>query len=1351
MKPIPRVSRRLAGRIAALATPLFALVLTLALTVPAGASGAAQTDASTSCPWLNQSLPVGQRVQMLMGQMTLADKVNMVTGAGFSEPYVFYISAIPSLCIPAIGEEDGPVGVGDGLTGVTQMPSAVSLAATFDASLATQYGQVVGSEERGKGAMVDLGPTVNTDRDPRWGRSFEAYTEDPYLNAAMAVADINGVQSQDEMAQVKHLAVYNQETNRNTPADNAIVSTRALHEIYLPAFWAATQEANASSVMCAYSTINSQAACQNDYLMQDTLNQRWGFPGFVTSDYQATHSTVQSANAGNDQEMPAPQYYGSALQSAVQSGQVSMATLNDMVSRILTEMFKFNEFNNPPTGSTSATVTTPANQAVSTAVAAAGTVLLKNAGGTLPLSADGAGTVAVIGPAASASPTDTGGGSAYVTSTFNVTPLQGIQAAAGQGTTVQYAQGLPTDTSLTPIPSSDLTPAYHSTNYGQTYTGTLTAPETGTYVLAFRNPGNYTATNLSLDGKTILANPGTPPVHTYSVGVDLQAGQTYTLQLSGGGPSANLSWATPSELAPGIEQAVAAAKSASTAVVVVSDDTESEAADRASLNLPSAQNELISAVAAANPHTVVVIDAGAPVVMPWLDQVASVVDAWYPGESNGTALAEVLFGTVDPSGHLPVTFPTDLSQVPASSPSQFPGVNGQVQYSEGIDVGYRYYDANNETPLFPFGYGLSYTNFRFSGLSVTPQSYENGTSNPGATSCGCNGQSSHLVTVSATVTNTGPVAGSEVAQLYLSDPAVAGEPPRQLKGFQKVTLQPGQSTTVHFTLTGHDLSYWNDEANGWVVPDGQFGVYVGDSSTLANLPLQGGFTVSRSVGARYATIQAPSVVSPGSTATVTASLVNDGDYAMPQAQFTLKAPAGWTVSSPAPVTIEPGQTVTEHFQVAVPAGAKPGDQILTASVTPLTGSPGDRTSLVEASATVAVPYTSLAAAYNNAGISDDSNEAAANYDGVGDSFSAQALAAGTPTALTPGQQVTIDGTTFTWPTAASGTPDNVVTGGQTVELSGSGTDLGFLGASQNGVASGTVTVHYTDGSSQSSNLNMADWYSDSPAVGNQLLTTTSSWNFQNNPLGSHPVSIYFGSVPLQQGKQVASVTLPILNNAGGTTAMHIFAMATGTGTPTIGAPYSSLAAAYDNAGISDNSNPAAANFDGTGDSFSAQALAAGTPTALTAGGQATFGGTTFTWPSVVGAPNDVIADGQTIDLSGSGTDLGFLGASAFGAASGTGTITYTDGSTQQYSLVMTDWYNNAPVAGDQIATTTTSWNFTSSTQVTHPVSIYFASVPLQAGKTVASVTLPTVSATVGNGVTAMHIFAMAIGSGTPTG
>jgi beta-glucosidase len=814
---------------------------------PASATGTSRSAADAACPWLNNSLSVSQRTSMLLAKMTLADKINMVTGAGTSSPYVFYITAIPSLCIPAMGQEDGPNGVGDGLTGVTQLPAGVSLAATFDPSLASQYGKVIGSEERGKGAMVNLGPTVNIDRDPRWGRSFEAFTEDPYLNSSLAVSEIDGVQSTGEMSQVKHFAVYNQETNRNTAADDAIVSDRAMHEIYFPAFQAATVQAKAASVMCSYSTINGEYACQNTYLY-NTLDQRWGFPGFVESDYGATHSTVASADAGLDQEQPSAVFYGPALEAAVNSGQVALSTVNEMVTRILTELFRFNEFNNPPAGSLTATVTTPAHQAVSAAVAEAGTVLLKNSRATLPLKASG-GSVAVIGPAASAAPIYTGGGSARVTSTFNVTPLQGIQAAAGSGTSVSYTQGLPTDTSLSAIPSSALTPAYAPTGFGGTYTGTLTAPETGTYVLAFENPcGCYTSVDLTLDGTELLDNPGTPPVSTYSVGVNLVAGQTYTLQLAGGGESANLSWATPSDLAPGIADAVTAAKAAKTAVVVVSDDTETEAADRPSLNLPSAQNELISAVAAANPNTVVVVDAGAPVVMPWLSQVASVVDAWYPGESNGTALAAVLFGQVDPSGHLPVTFPTGLSQVPASTPAEFPGVNGQVLYSEGIDVGYRYYDANNETPMFPFGYGLSYTKFAFSHLVVTPQAVQNRTSNSGPTSCLCNGQSGTQVRVSATVTNTGRVAGSEVVQLYLGDPAAAGEPPRQLKGFQRISLRPGQSTTVHFSLSGHDLSYWSDAANGWVVPTGGFSVDVGDSSALANLPLQGGFTVTRSVG-----------------------------------------------------------------------------------------------------------------------------------------------------------------------------------------------------------------------------------------------------------------------------------------------------------------------------------------------------------------------------------------------------------------------------------------------------------------------------------------------------------------------
>ncbi|HEV2372681.1 MAG TPA: glycoside hydrolase family 3 C-terminal domain-containing protein [Streptosporangiaceae bacterium] len=798
-----------------------AALTVLSFMVP-GSGAFAHAQAAT-CPWLNQSLSVSHRVQMLMSNMTLSNEITMVEGQGNGQPYVFYMAAQPSLCIPAMGLEDGPLGVGDGLTGVTELPAAVSLAATFDPSLASQYGQVIGSEEWGKGAAVNLGPTINIDRDPRWGRSFEAFTEDPYLNGAMGVAEIDGVQSTGEMSQVKHFAAYNEETNRNTSADNVIVSDRTLHEIYLPGFQAAVQQAKAASVMCAYSMINNNFACENPYLEGSVLRDLWGFPGFVTSDYAALHGTMGSVD-GTDMEQPFSQFFGSTLQNDVQSGTIPKSVVDTMVSRILTEMFQFNLFNNPPTGNTGDTVTTPAHQAVATQVAEEGTVLLKNSGGTLPISASNGGTVAVIGPAASPSPTDAGGGSAYVTAPFHVTPLQGLQSAAGSGTSIVYKQGLPTDTSLPAVPSSQLSPGYTS---GSSYSGTLTAPQTGTYVLAVTNTCScYTPTTLSLNGTPLLVNPGTPPVSTYSASVSLKAGQSYSVNISGN--SSAFTWGTPSALAPGINAAVAAAKSASTAVVVVSDDTESEAADRPDLNLSSAQNELVSKVAAANPHTVVVVDAGAPVSMPWRSHAAAIVDAWYPGESNGTALASVLYGNTDPGGHLPVTFPTSLSQVPASTPAQWPGTNGTVQYSEGLDVGYRSYDAQNKTPMFPFGYGLSYTSFSYSGLNVT--------ANPSA----------NTATATATVTNTGSVAGSDVAQLYLGDPPSAGEPPRQLKGFQRVTLSPGQSTTVTFSLTSRDLSYWNDSNASWVVPSGTFQVWVGDSSALANLPLQGSFAVNGS-------------------------------------------------------------------------------------------------------------------------------------------------------------------------------------------------------------------------------------------------------------------------------------------------------------------------------------------------------------------------------------------------------------------------------------------------------------------------------------------------------------------------
>ena len=898
---------------------LGALVLGLAPlgSARAQSSAAAPVGNPSQCPWLNSSLPIGSRVQLIMQKMTVADEILMVEGQGTSEPYVFYMAGNSKLCMPPLGEEDGPNGVADGLKNVTQLPAGVSLAATFSRSLAEQYGTVIGAEQASKGSAVDLGPTVNIDRDPRWGRSFESLSEDPKLTAEIGSAEIIGIQSQRVMAQVKHFDAYNQEINRNTAADDVIVSDRVLHEIYEPAFRTAIRQAQAASVMCAYSSVDGFYSCQDRQLLTGVLRNQWNFQGFVTSDYGAIHD-LSAATAGTDQEQPFSTYFGATLQAAVNSGTVPRAVLNSMVEPILTEMFRFHFFDNPPSGSTSATATTSAHVALSNTVAEDGTVLLRNQGSLLPLGAGS--TIAVIGPAAGPQATTGGGGSAHVVPTSPVTPLAGIQAAAG-GSSVTYAQGLPTDSELTAIPAADLSTAYSGTGYGGSYSATLTAPETGTYIIGFTNPcGCYAAANLSINGTQVISNPGTPPVATYSAAIQLTKGQTYSLSLTG--ETSNLAWATPSGIAPGLAAAASAAKAAKVAVVVVADDTETEAADRPNLSLPSAQDELISAVASANPHTVVVIQAGAPVTMPWINQVQSVLDTWYPGETDGTALAGILFGAADPSGHLPVTFPMSLADVPASTPAQFPGTNNQVQYSEGLLVGYRWYDSKGTQPLFPFGYGLSYTHFTYSNLQLAQYQVDGVTP----------------IEVSATVTNDGNVAGSDAAQLYLGMPAATGEPPRKLVDFQRVTLAPGQSTVVHFAISPRDEWWWN--TNGWDETAGDYSVYVGDSSALADLPLTARYTMTRSIGARHVGVTSPRPLHAGTTTTVQVTLGGGGNETLNLVQLGLSAPDGWSVvplASPYRNNVGPGEVVTEQFAVTPPAGAVPQFATLygTANFAPL--------------------------------------------------------------------------------------------------------------------------------------------------------------------------------------------------------------------------------------------------------------------------------------------------------------------------------------------------------------------------------------------------------------------------------
>jgi beta-glucosidase len=890
------------------------------------------------CPWLNPHLPIAKRVAMVMKKMTIADELKMVAGNNSMKPYAGNIVGVPALCIPTLTLEDGPNGVGDGLTGVTNLPSGASLAATFSRKLAYEYGRVIGEEQAGKGSDVDLGPTVNIDRDPRWGREFESFSEDPMLAGALGAAEIHGIQSEGVIAQVKHFDVYNQETNRNTPQDAITISQRAMHEIYMPAFRAALRKGKVGSLMCAYSTVNGYYSCENHFLLTDVLRGEWNFDGFVTSDWLAIHN-ISAAQAGSDMEQPLNRYFGAALQKEVANGTIHRAVLNTMVERILYQMFRFHLMDHPLSGSTGAMVTTSAHQAMSTKVAAEGTVLLKNDDHLLPLAVSE--NIAVIGPAASAQVTYGGGGSAHVTSSSTITPLAGIEAAAS-GSNVRYAQGLPTNAELTPIPAADLSKPYTGLPFGGSYSATLTAPETGTYIFGFTNSCNcYSVASLAINGRTLLNNPGTPPVKTYSAAFHMNKGQTYNLTLTGPAPmmgmsakqlkkllagaspkkrksyekmmqqmksgaSSQLLWATPSTVQADIAKAVEAAKSAKVAVVVVADDTETEGADRPDLRLPSAQSELVSAVAKANPYTVVVVQAGAPVAMPWLDRVPALLDTWYPGQTNGAALANVLFGKVNPSGHLPVTFPVKLADVPAASPERFPGVGGKVDYAEGVLVGYRWYDAKHIQPMFPFGFGLSYTHFRYGDLQVSEHEVDGVTP----------------IHVSARVTNDGHVKGTDVAQIYLGLPASTGEPPRKLVGFRRVTLGPGESKVIHFTITPRDEWWWGQK--GWDESAGTYPIYVGDSSALTNLPLTAQYEMKQAIGDRQVTVSAPGAFKAGTRTVVSVSLSAGGNETLHGVHLSLKAPGGWQVEPLGPSSdgdVASSQVLTEKFSVTPPSDA----------------------------------------------------------------------------------------------------------------------------------------------------------------------------------------------------------------------------------------------------------------------------------------------------------------------------------------------------------------------------------------------------------------------------------------------
>ena len=648
------------------------------------------------------------RARQIVSQMTLDEKISQMHGTGTKQQFRIVVG-VPRLGIPDLLVTNGPAGFGPAGPGhegkATALPAPISLAATWDVDAARKYGVVAGSEAVDYGNTFLEAPDINIARIPQNGRTFEAYGEDPFLVSRMAVANIEGIQSQGIIANVKHYAANNQETSRGSVS--AGIDERTLREIYLFAFEASVREAHVASVMGAYNRVNGTYCCENEILLNQILKKEWGFDGFVSSDFGAVHDTVPTVMNGLDLEMPTGQYLGASLQAAVGNGTVPVAVIDEHLVRRFRTMMKLGVWDQLPVHKP---VPEKENGAIALRLAEEGTVLLRNENNLLPLSAESLKSVVLIGPYATHAMTG-GGGSSQVNALYKVTPLEGLQNRLGAGVSV-----------------------------------TLN------------------------DGKDIAG-------------------------------------------------AVAAAKAADVAILMVG-YKQSEGSDTSGA-LDGAQDDLVAAVADANPRTIVVLKTGSVVLMPWLAKVPAIVEAWYPGEEDGNVVAAILFGDYNPSGKLPLTFPKSLADVPAHTPEQYPGVGPHnktvAAYSEGVMVGYRWYDAQKIEPLYPFGYGLSYTTFDYRNLKLSAKSLS---------------AAAPALTVDFDIANTGKRAGAEVAEVYVGLPSLPDvpQPPCQLKGFARVQVDPGQTAHAQVTLDARAFSYWDVATHGWKVAPGDYQIVVGASS-----------------------------------------------------------------------------------------------------------------------------------------------------------------------------------------------------------------------------------------------------------------------------------------------------------------------------------------------------------------------------------------------------------------------------------------------------------------------------------------------------------------------------------------
>ncbi len=796
---------------------------------------------------------VASRADALLARLTLDEKVALLAGRD-----MWSTVALPRVGLPSIFVADGPNGLRcNESEPTTVFPVGVAMGATWNPDLIRDAAAAMGREARAKGVHVLLGPNINIQRTPLGGRNFETYSEDPHLAGELAVAFVEGVQSEGVGTSVKHYAANNQEHERLNSSSN--VDERTLREIYLPAFEAAVTRARPATVMAAYNRVNGTFMSEHPWLLTEVLKTEWGFDGAVVSDWGAVHSTGAVA-AGLDLEMPGPaRYFGQKLVDAAEAGEVPLAAIDAAARRMLVLIIGALD------GTGEGALNTPAHQALSQRIAEEAIVLLKNADEILPLRADALKRVAVIGPNADEAIIQ-GGGSAHAIPFHEVTPLDGLRDLLGDAVELVHAPGVDNEPIVPLIDRRFLSPdrnrsaqglaaRYHASD---DLSGPVIRQGTEAYLHKFGFPRDVTAANagtfsarwsgflwpdrsgdyevviehvtmrgtvgqVRIDGVPVAGHLAPEPFTFVDVvkmsrgrgAVTLEAGRCYPIEIDYAtrGDRFQLFRVGLRKPAGTIDEAVAAAARSDVALVFVgvSRSTDSEGYDRADMELHGEQNALVEAVAAANPNTIVVLQNGGPMTLPWLGRVKGLMTAWLPGQEGGHAIARALLGQVNPSGKLPHTMPRRLEDNPTYI--HYPGTR-DANYGEGIFVGYRYYDRKKVDPLFPFGFGLSYTRFAY-GAVRGPASVRRGEAIP----------------VSVEVTNCGDRAGHETVQLYVEDCAASEvRPPRELKGFRKLMLAPGETATASFTLTPRDLSWYDVHAGCWVAEPGRFILWFGSSS-----------------------------------------------------------------------------------------------------------------------------------------------------------------------------------------------------------------------------------------------------------------------------------------------------------------------------------------------------------------------------------------------------------------------------------------------------------------------------------------------------------------------------------------